>query len=181
MTSPLSPVATPASPLLHPVAPLPARRTGQVVAAEPRRKFVVFSLDEQHYCVDILSVREIRMAQTITYIPGAPKHICGVINLRGSIVPVCDLRARFGRGETVLKPSQRIVITMTGRRPTGLLVDEVLDIASILEVDISPIPHTQDATGSLFKGLISTPQDAMLILIDLDQVIGPLDDPGESP
>ncbi|MBX9926749.1 MAG: chemotaxis protein CheW, partial [Hyphomicrobiaceae bacterium] len=155
-----------------------AKPAGPTTTKESRRKFVVFSLDEQHYCVDILSVREIRMAQTITYIPGAPKYICGVINLRGSIVPVCDLRARFGRGETMLKSSQRIVITMTGGRATGLLVDEVLDIASILDVDISPIPHAQDGTDVFFKGLTSTSQEAMLILIDLEQVIGQPDATG---
>lgn len=152
----------------------PAAPSAQSKAVEPRRKIVVFSLDDQHYGVDIKSVREIRMAQTITYIPGAPKHICGVINLRGSIVPVCDLRARIGHGETVLSRSHRIVIAMVGGNPVGLLVDEVLDIATVAESEISPLPRGRDSEDApRFTGIVSTSQGEMTILVDLDHLVDP--------
>jgi len=180
MTAVTSPVDQPNRALvqsLPPAVTLPHTSTlGSAAAAakEPRRKFVVFALDAQHYCVDIMSVREIRMAQTITYIPGAPKLICGVINLRGSIVPVCDLRARFGGRETVLLPTQRIVITMIGGRAIGLLVDDVLDILAIPEIEISPVPQADgDNDRPLFRGLISH-NGTMLILVETENLIDPL-------
>lgn len=143
---------------------------------DDRQQFVVFALDGQQYGIDIMSVREIRMMQPITFLPGAPEHICGVINLRGSIVPVCDLRVRFA--ETCTEPSQShaIVIVAHENRQYGLIVDEVLDIAAIAGSDIAPVPEVQaDKANPLFRGLV-TATSGLLILLDLGAVLRPDDE-----
>lgn len=155
---------------------LPTGLTGGVkttlpAAVDIRQQYVVFSLDKQKYGVDIMAVREIRMMQQITLLPGAPVYVCGVINLRGSIVPVCDLRSRFANGRTEPVPGNAIVIVTIDRRPYGLIVDEVNDIVSIPAGDIAPVPEVQSGRANpLFKGLITMAQ-GMLIVLDLSHLL----------
>jgi purine-binding chemotaxis protein CheW len=140
-----------------------------------RQQFVTFALSGQQYCVDIMSVREIRMLQSITYLPGAPDYVCGVINLRGSIVPVCDLRLRLGQGHTEITVSHAVVIVAIDGRANGLLVDEVLDIVTVDVDDISPVPGIQSQrANSFFKGLINHDSN-MLIVVDLQQILSATD------
>lgn len=137
---------------------------------EDRLQFVTFSLSGQQYCVDIMAVREIRMLQSITALPGAPDFVRGVINLRGTIVPICDPRMRFGQGKTLLTPSHPVVVVMVQGRVIGLLVDEVLDIVTVSRHDVAPVPDADSGRRNpFFHGLI-TQVDQMLIVIDLDRL-----------
>ncbi len=137
---------------------------------DERQQFVTFSLNGQHYCIDIMSVREIRMTQSIATIPGAAEYVLGVINLRGSIVPVCDLRQRFGEGKTEVREKHPVVIVWIDGRMTGILVDEVLDIISIPRGDISAVPDTQkNQRNPFFDGLI-TQDESMLIIVALENL-----------
>jgi purine-binding chemotaxis protein CheW len=142
-----------------------------VKAEDERQQFVTFSLNGQHYCVDIMSVREIRMLQAITPLPGAPESVRGVINLRGTIVPICDPRLRFGQGRTDITASHAVVVVAVQGRLTGLLVDEVLDIVTVTRSEVAPVP---DADGGrrnpFFHGLI-TQNEQMLIVIDLERLV----------
>ncbi|MGH1419095.1 MAG: chemotaxis protein CheW [Hyphomicrobiaceae bacterium] len=137
---------------------------------EERHQFVTFSLSGQTYCIDIMSVREIRMTQSIAAMPGAAEYVLGVINLRGSIVPVCDLHQRFGEGKTEVRANHPVVIVWIDGQMTGILVDEVLDIISVSSSDISEIPDTEkNKSNPFFEGLI-TQDDAMLIIVSLDNL-----------
>jgi purine-binding chemotaxis protein CheW len=138
---------------------------------DDRRQFVTFALGEQLYCVDIMAVREIRVSNAITKLPGAPDYVRGVINLRGTIVPVCDLRIRFGQGQTELARSHAVVIVAINNRLTGLLVDDVCDIVTVGLNEIAPVPETDvNRRNPFFQGLI-TQSETMLIVIALDRLI----------
>ena len=140
-------------------------------ALEPTRQYVTFSLGAQLYCVDIMSVREIRASNVITSLPNAPEFVRGVINLRGTIVPIIDLRTRFGLGRTDASQSQVIVIVMIEGRLNGLLVDSVSDILTVRQKDVSAVPDTDgNVEGMYFEGLI-THRDNMMIVIALDRLL----------
>lgn len=135
---------------------------------------VTFALGRQRYGIDIHAVREIRIVPSITPLPGAPEHVRGVINLRGTIVPVCDLRVRFGLEDEVVTGSGQggpsgmgtvLVIAAIGGKLTGLVVDEVCDILPVERGSISPIPETGTAKHSpFFQGLISDGEHLLIVV-----------------
>jgi purine-binding chemotaxis protein CheW len=140
-------------------------------ARDERQQFVTFALSGQQYCVDIMSVREIRMLQAITALPGAPDFVRGIINLRGTIVPICDPRLRFGIGQTAISPSHAVIVVSVQGRLTGMLVDEVLDIVTVARSEIAPIPDADcGRRNPFFQGLI-TQNDEMLIVVELDRLV----------
>ena len=135
------------------------------------RQFVSFVVGEQHYCVDIMAVREIKAWTGITALPNSPVHIRGVINLRGAIVPVIDLRRRFGQDFTEPTSSHVIVIVAVGDIQNGLLVDGVSDIVTVDRKDIAPIPNMEgEDKNPYFQGLI-TGQEKLVAVISLDHLI----------
>ena len=131
-------------------------------------QYVAFSIGEQHYCVDIMQVREIRAWDGASSLPNAPAHVRGVINLRGQIVPVIDLRARFGQGETQTDKGAVIVVVMIADKMHGLLVDAVSDILSVRPDDIAAAPETASGSG-LLTGII-TRDEAMVAIIGLERL-----------
>jgi purine-binding chemotaxis protein CheW len=135
------------------------------------RQFVSFMIGEQHYCVDIMAVREIKAWTGTTALPNSPAHIRGVINLRGAIVPVIDLRKRFGQELTEPTSSHVVVIVAVGDVQNGLLVDGVSDIVTVNKKDIAPIPNMEgEDKNPYFQGLI-TGQEKLVAVIALDQLI----------
>ena len=135
------------------------------------RQFVSFVVGEQHYCVDIMAVREIKAWTGTTVLPNSPAHIRGVINLRGAIVPVIDLRKRFGQDLTEPTPGHVIVIVAIGDIQNGLLVDGVSDIVTVNQKDIAPIPSMEgEDKNPYFQGLI-TGQEKLVAVIALDQLV----------
>ena len=135
------------------------------------RQFVSFVIGEQHYCVDIMAVREIKAWTGTTALPNSPAHIRGVINLRGAIVPVIDLRKRFGQELTEPTPSHVVVIVAVGDVQNGLLVDGVSDIVTVNKKDIAPIPNMEgEDKNPYFQGLI-TGQEKLVAVISLDHLI----------
>jgi purine-binding chemotaxis protein CheW len=138
---------------------------------EQKRQFVTFALSGQHYCVDIMLVREIRMIQSITGLPGAPDYVRGVINLRGSIVPVYDLRKKFGQGATTLLANHPAVIVSVEGKLCGLLVDEVLDIITAANSEVASLPDNDgEKRNPFFQGLITQPE-ALFIVVDIDRFV----------
>lgn len=134
-------------------------------------QFVAFTIGEQNYCVDIMSVREIRAWTGATPLPNTADYVRGVINLRGSIVPIVDLRIRFGQGETEPTNSHVVVIVAIEERLNGLLVDSVSDILSVSADDIAAIPETNAGSRVRYLDGLITEEDRMVALIALDQVI----------
>ena len=147
--------------------------SAMVSAAEDAdlRQFVSFVVGEQHYCVDIMAVREIKAWTGTTALPNSPAHIRGVINLRGAIVPVIDLRKRFGQELTEPTPAHVVVIVAVGDVQNGLLVDGVSDIVTVNKKDIAPIPNMEgEDKNPYFQGLI-TGQEKLVAVISLDHLI----------
>ena len=142
-------------------------------AAEPadQQQFVAFTVGGEDYCVDIMAVREIRAWTGATSLPNSPPYVRGVINLRGAIVPVIDLRLRFGQGETAPLPASVVIIVATGDVQNGLLVDAVSDIVTVKSSDIAPVPAMEgEAANPFFRGLV-TGQETLMALVDLGQLM----------
>jgi len=153
-----------------PFAP-PGRRATDSATSDARQ-FITFTLDAAEYGVDIMAVREIKGWSVTTAIPNAPRFINGVINLRGVIVPIMDLRARFGMDLTIPTPMHVVIIIATGARTTGLLVDAVSDIISVAPGAVRPIPDMGQGTReNVLAGLVAL-NDRMVSLVSLDFLIG---------
>jgi purine-binding chemotaxis protein CheW len=139
---------------------------------EPNNQFITFTLGDAEYGVDIMAVREIKGWTQTTSIPNAPRFIHGVINLRGIIVPIMDLRARFGMELTTPTRLHVVIIINIGARTTGLLVDAVSDIISVPPDAIRPIPDMgADAGERVLTGLVAM-EDRMVALVALAELIG---------
>lgn len=138
------------------------------------RELVSFRVGGQDFCVDIMSVREIRGWTPATVLPHSPPFILGVINLRGAVVPIVDLAARMGLEP--IKPHARhvIVICIVFQQTVGFLVDAVSDILSIDRSLIQPTPTiSSEITRAFFEGVIAIDQ-RMLRLIDIKAVLPPI-------
>jgi purine-binding chemotaxis protein CheW len=138
---------------------------------EKLNQFVAFELAGQQYCVDIMSVREIRNWGGITQLPNTPDHVMGVINLRGIIVPVIDMRVKFHVGRSNPTSANVVVVVSLHDALHGLLVDSVADIVSCKLSDIVPMPESLgEIQNPLLEGLI-TVNGEMLAIVSLDRVI----------
>lgn len=134
-------------------------------------QFVAFSVGTQNYCVDIMQVREIRAWTGATALPNSAEFVRGVINLRGHIVPVIDLKARFGLGETDTEAGSVVVIVMIDEKLHGLLVDGVSDILNVEPGDIAPSPDIEaDGRASFLNGIV-TDNEEMVAIIDLNRLV----------
>lgn len=152
----------------------------QQATVENPRQFITFTLDAQEYGVDIMQVREIKGWTDTTALPQAPPYVRGVINLRGIIVPILDLRARFGMGTTQPTRMHVVIIVITDTRTTGLLVDAVSDIITVEPNTIRPVPRMDElpTDGSFLDGLVAL-DDRMVTLVSLDGLIGAVE-PGNA-
>lgn len=132
---------------------------------------IAFKVHEDEYCVDIMSVREIRGWTPATRIPHAPNYVRGVINLRGAVLPIIDLAARFGFALT--EPSQRnvIIVAQIDGQLFGLLVDAVSDIMSITSDDLQPTPNVGSEQARVFIKNVIARDEQMIRFIDLKQIL----------
>jgi purine-binding chemotaxis protein CheW len=134
-------------------------------------QFVSFAIGDDQYGVDIMAVREIKGWADITHLPKQPEYVRGVLNLRGAIVPIVDLRCRFGQGLTEATPLHIVIIVQINGRQVGLIGDRVLDIVSVESSQIQPVPRTaRGATSDFLAGLV-TIDDTMIALIDLKDLL----------
>jgi purine-binding chemotaxis protein CheW len=134
-------------------------------------ELIAFRLGEQEFCVDIMSVRDIRGWTPTTPLPHSSDYVKGVINLRGAVLPVVDLSARLGFQPT--EPSARhvIIITQVGNQTIGLLVDAVSDILTVNSGAIQATPNVaSDLARTFMKGVIAM-EGRMISLIALDNVL----------
>jgi purine-binding chemotaxis protein CheW len=133
-------------------------------------QFVTFTIGEEEYGVDIMEVREIKGWTHATRLPNSPHHVRGVINLRGIMVPVFDLRARFNEGLTTPTKTHVVVIVAVVGRVLGILVDTVSDILSISRAQIKPVPRTDRATDADFLSGLVTIEGRTVALLTLDRL-----------
>ncbi|WP_378944784.1 chemotaxis protein CheW [Mesorhizobium sp. ANAO-SY3R2] len=139
------------------------------------RELIAFRVGEQEFCVDIMSVREIRGWTPATVLPKSPPFVRGVINLRGAILPIVDLAARLGF--TPPEPTVRhvIMVAQVGPQVVGLLVDAVSDILSVTDDAIQPTPDVaSDVAKTFVRGVLAI-EGRMISLIALDAVLPTLE------
>lgn len=132
------------------------------------REYIAFRIGEQEFCADVMSVREIRGWTPATPLPHSPRHVCGVINLRGAVLPIVDLSLRLGMQATVPTARHVIIVMQLGHQLTGILVDAVSDILMLDQAQIQPTPEVSGEPERQFsKGII--PIDSrMVCLVALD-------------
>lgn len=136
------------------------------------QQFISFAVGGELYGVDIMAVREIKAWSAVTRLPLQPDYVRGVLNLRGVVVPIFDLRCRFGQGETEATPTHVIIIVMIDDKLLGLLVDRVSDILDVAAAEVQPVPAAQAQAGSaLFDGLAARDGE-MIALINLEALKG---------
>jgi purine-binding chemotaxis protein CheW len=140
------------------------------------RQVLTFVLGSETYGVDILRVQEIRGWSVVTKIPRAPAHVLGVLNLRGSIVPIVDLRMRLEL-ERAEYTAVTVIIVLSvlergSRRDFGVVVDGVSDVVDVIEAEVRPAPELgAGAATQYIRGLVPV-ADRMLVLLDIDRLIG---------
>jgi purine-binding chemotaxis protein CheW len=134
-------------------------------------QFVSFALGNDQYGVDIMAVREIKGWAEITHLPKQPEYVRGVLNLRGAIVPIVDLRCRFDQGLTETTPLHIVIIVQVDGRQVGLIGDRVLDIVSVDASEIQKVPRTGDGEQTDFLSGIVSHDDVMIALIDLPSLL----------
>ena len=138
---------------------------------ESGREVLVFLLDSEEYGVDILRVQEIRSYEKVTPVPGAPPHLKGVVNLRGAVVPIIDLRVRFGRAEPRYDELTVVVVLQVGGRTVGMVVDGVADVVRLQPDEVQPAPALGALIGGSFLLEVAMMDDRMILLVDLEKVL----------
>ncbi len=150
------------------VAAAPTPGTGASTSAQ----FVSFAIDDEYYCVDIIAVREIKGWTAVTKLPNQPEFVRGVLNLRGVVVPIIDLRCKFGHGLTDATPTHVVIIVQIGPRLVGLLVDRVSDILQVDTQQFQPVPEACGLTGVEYLSGLVTVNDQMIALLALEHLAG---------
>ncbi len=139
-------------------------------------QMLTFMLGEETYGVDILRVQEIRGWSPVTRIPQSPSHVLGVLNLRGSIVPVVDLRMRLNLDRAEYTAVTVIIVLSIdsghGKRNFGVVVDGVSDVINIQGEDIKPPPELGPEVNTDYIQGLATVSDRMVMLLDIDRLIG---------
>ncbi len=139
--------------------------------SEDRSQFLTFTLGGENYGLPILKVQEIKGATTVTPIPNTPGFIKGAMNLRGSVIPVIDLRERFGLPARELHSSVTIVVSV-GERVVGLVVDAVSDVLTIGTEDIAPTPVLGGGVDVAFLTGVGKTAERLVLLLDIDCLLG---------
>lgn len=142
-----------------------------------REQMLTFRLGAETYGVDILRVKEIRGWSPVTKIPHSPPHVLGVLNLRGAVVPIIDLRLRFALPSAEFSPTTVIIVlslqTEQGMRECGVVVDSVSDVADVMKDSIKPPPSLRAGDSNEFISGIATVDEEMLILLNVDELVTP--------
>src|SRR5471032_3608548 len=143
-----------------------ASESGAAVAKAA--EYLAFTLGQEEYGIDIQKVAEIRSYETPTRIANAPDFVKGVVNLRGLIVPIVDLRIKFNLGTPTYDQFTVVIILNIGHRVVGMVVDRVSDVTTLLPEQVKPAPEIGSALNTDHIVGLGTLEDRMLILVDID-------------
>ena len=134
-------------------------------------EYLAFKLGEEEYGIDILKVQEIRGYENVTRIANAPEFIKGVINLRGIIVPIVDMRIKFNLGEPSYDQFTVVIILSIAGRVMGMVVDSVSDVTTLQPDQIRPAPQMGCALNTDYLVGLGTVEERMLILLDIERLM----------
>ncbi len=133
-------------------------------------QLVSFKLGGETFGIEITKIREIILVGEITHVPETPAYVKGLINLRSTVIPVIDLRARFSLANSELTADSRIMVLHVGSRTIGIVVDSVNEVLRVTREQISPAPPTVTSSGNEYMtGLVRLKED-LLILLDVDRL-----------
>ncbi len=132
---------------------------------------VSFKLGSEEYGVDIAQVQEINRMVAVTHVPRAPQFMEGVINLRGQLIPIIDLRARFGMPRAEHTKNTRIVVTEIGAKRVGMVVDSVSEVLRLPVEHIEPAPEMITGVDTEYIRGVGKIEDRLIILLDLARII----------
>ena len=135
------------------------------------RQLITFQLGDQILGVDIMAIREIRAWSPATPLPNVPPHVRGVVNLRGVVLPVLDLRHRLGWGMTDPSARHVIIVVRIGEQLQGLIVDAVNDIVEVASDDMQPLPDMGDAPAANFLEGLATIEQRLILILALERLV----------
>lgn len=136
-----------------------------------QRELLTFTIGAEEYCIDILKVQEIRGYDSVTRIANTPEYIKGVLNLRGNIVPIIDLRLKLGLGAPTYNETTVVIILDIGEKVIGAVVDGVSDVMTLDETSIRPAPEFGTALDTRYILGLAPHEGRMLILVDIERLI----------
>lgn len=148
------------------------RPAGGTAGPQLRGEYLTFRVGREEYGIDILKVQEIRSYEAPTRIASAPPFFKGVINLRGVIVPIIDLRIKFGCETAEYTPFTVVIVLSIRGRVAGAVVDSVSDVLELAGEAIRPAPSIDAGLDAHHLTGIATVQDRMLILLDIESLLG---------
>jgi len=140
-------------------------------AASGREEFLSFTLGKEEYGIEILKVQEIRSYEQVTTIANAPAFIKGVVNLRGIIVPIVDMRIKFNLGEAQYNELTVVIVLNVAGRVVGMVVDGVSDVISLGAEQIRPAPDFSSSFDMKYITGLGTVDERMLILVDIEKLM----------
>jgi purine-binding chemotaxis protein CheW len=151
------------------------RATAKPAIAPDAEQYLTFQLAGQTYGVEILRVQEIKGWEKPTRLPHSPQHVQGVINLRGAVVPILDLRRRFGLGETEYGRTTVVIVVKVdsarGELTAGIVVDAVCEVCNISAEDLRPPPEVGSPIDADFVRGLAMVGDGMLVLLDVVHLV----------
>ena len=140
-------------------------------ANQAGQEFLSFVLGDAQYCIDILKVQEIRTYEAPTRIANTPAFIKGVMNLRGNIVPIIDLRVKFGLPEQRYDTQTVVIVLNIAKRTVGVVVDGVSDVINVPAAEIKPPPELGGALDTQYLQGLATVNGQMMIIIDIERLM----------
>ncbi len=141
------------------------------IATNIAQEYLTFTLGNENYAIDILTVKEIRGYESVTKIANAPPFIKGVINLRGDIVPIVDLRLKFDVGNVTYDEFTIVIVLHIHSRIVGIVVDGVSDVVTLSRDQLRPPPDFGVAFNSNYLLGLATVNEQMIILVDIEKLI----------
>ena len=147
----------------------------QSVSTFTTLEFLAFTLGKEEYGIDIQKVQELRGYDAVTRIANTPEFIKGVVNLRGIIVPIIDMRIKFSLGKPVYEQFTVVIILNIAGRVMGMVVDSVSDVITLTAEQLKPAPQMSSIVESDYLLGLGTIEERMLILLDIDKLMSSTD------
>lgn len=144
---------------------------GAATHTEASREYLTFTLGDEEYGIDILKVQEIRGYDAVTKIANAPVFIKGVINMRGVIVPIIDMRLKFHLGQVEYNEFTVVIILNVAGRVVGIVVDGVSDVIALKREQIRPAPEFGALLDTAYIDGLTTLDERMIIMVDIEKLI----------
>ena len=145
--------------------------TKQTAEAVSAGQYLTFALGSEEYGIELLKVQEIKGYSAVTPIPSTPPHIKGVMNLRGAVIPVVDLRVRFGMETIEYTQFNVIIVINVGAKVMGLLVDAVSDVLNVGAGEVRPAPDFGTRADTRFISGMASAGDKIAVLLDIDRLL----------